>query len=268
MKGFRHMCSQHAADNMIIQCHFADISEKQAEIRVLQKKIEDAHNEIKRLIRDGATSGDQITDLIYLMGFHIGRCAMLHSTIDIFFKRLSQHPGEFIIVEYIELTETFHGDPDQQSPFPKEAQKRYVTGIITPLDAFPFRVDLTSPPNEFPRVLLQILHAQEIELPIGMIAQFNQCDESTADQYFVQVNPSEPRSISCSQNQQMRFWIGNDAAALCLHNRNILEREHARGIAQMIRRLAETQNIQIAEQSQLAHELADPHGFLNASEGS
>jgi hypothetical protein len=77
-----------------------EITNRQQNIGELNRAITEIHQQIRRRIRRGIdTTGDAVLDLIYLLGRIPEKNRRLTKHLRALLKALSEHPGEFVVLE-------------------------------------------------------------------------------------------------------------------------------------------------------------------------
>lgn len=182
-------------------------------IEQTRRQIPQALQLIREYILDGASSGDPIKDLLYLLRTDAIASPGLFQALTILHAELTAHAGEFIVVELIDLVQTFQPGPHDTRVFPPVEQKTYRVGLIpatTPLTAI-----IHSRFSETEGLQLNLLHAESVELPILFLAQLEKSGECSKDA-FSQNGCCEPGSIVFGNNA-LRFWIGSERVSRCLY---------------------------------------------------
>lgn len=218
-------------------------------------------NLIREHILNGASSGDPIKDLLYLLRTDAIASPGLSKALAILHAELVAHAREFIIVEFIDLIEVFHGGPHETSTFPPVEQMSYRVGIIPEIS--PLTTSVQNEHSETEGFLLKLQHTEPVELSTHLLNQLERLGDG-ARAIFAPKDHYEPDAIAYG-DKRMRFLIGNNRVAGCLFLALRCAQTHARQLRRNILDIVDQLAAPIPHFEKLSAELSDPNGFFGES---
>jgi hypothetical protein len=234
-----------------IQDHQEIISQHQSAIDTLNKEIAASRSAIVELIKSEQTTGDPITDLVYLLGCDPVEHSMLGQSLSRLSTALLSNKGELVVFESIhtESGRIVFGLKSDELRLNQTSQ--YFVGLLDLEHVFPllYQSKLASSADEpMIRIRCRIREgSQPLHLRFDVLFHF------LSNAVLLTGESAEPSVIVTKTGKLWRYWIGNGAVLTCL--RRIFNREEKQKLSVEIRALLQQEGVELSENDYLAIEL-------------